>query len=415
VTVAGQMRSINKNLTAALLTLMRSRRSASAVVASQALAAVPQKIGAIGQREAQFTDFEEVARLKAQAGLSSDSLENWYRLWRDNAAVSFAGTPLPMGWVLEADGRVVGYLGSIPLLYHYGPQRLLAATASGFVVEPGYRAFSVGLVSSFYRQEKVDLFLNTTAIESVGKLAQAFKAEALPQGDYDTVLFWVLDVRGFVDVVARKLGANGNAGTVGKALGALALRTEKALRRRHPRRPAGKFQVAGASVEEIGADFEEVWQRKLAGEPRLLADRDQANLRWHFSIPASQQVIRVLRCERQGRLAGYAIVRIETERETGLRRCLLADMLVEGDEPEVVESLVAAAYGYAKELGCHVFEVLGFPRNLRQVLLKWKPYSRKFPACPFYFKAKDRTLHGMLKNEDSWYACPFDGDTTLMP
>ncbi len=407
------MRTIENQFTSVLLTLMRSRRAASTETGAETPVVPENKIAAVRQREAQFTDFEEVAKLKLQLDLSTDSIENWHRFWRDNAAVSFAKAP-PIGWVLEADARIVGYLGNIPLLYHYGTQRLLTAAASGFAVQPAYRAFSIGLVASFYRQKNVDLFLNTTAIESVGKLVKAFHAEALPQDDYDTVLFWVLDAARFVEIVAKKLGARSKLGTVGKILG-FVMRTEKALRRRCPRRTPGKFRITESSISEIGSDFEELWQRKLAEKPRLLADRGQLYLRWHFTIPSSEKVTRVLRCERQGRLTGYAIVQIQTERETGLCRCLLADMLVEGDTPDAVESLVAMAHDFAKESGCHVFEILGFPKNLRQVLLPWNPYSRKYADSPFYFKAKDRALHEILRKEDSWYACPFDGDTTLMP
>jgi hypothetical protein len=409
------MRAIESKITSVLLTLMRNRRSALAETVPETPVEPQSKMTAVRQREAQFTDFEEVAKLKVQSGLSSDSLENWHRFWRDNAAVSFAKAPLPIGWVLEAGGRVVGYLGSIPLLYHYGARRLLAATASGFAVEPTYRAFSIGLVASFYRQENVDLFLNTTAIESVGKFAKVFQAEALPQDDYDTVLFWVLDARHFVDIVAQKLGVNSNLGSVGRMLCSLAVQTEKALRGRRPRRAPNTFRITESSISQIGSDFDKVWQRKLAEKPRLLADRDQLHLKWHFTIPSSRQVTRVLRCQRQDHLTGYAIVRIERERETGLRRCLLADMLVEGDDPDAVGSLVAMAYDFAKESDCHVFEIVGFPKNLRQILLQWNPYSRKYPSFPFYFKAKDQALHESLRREDSWYACPFDGDTTLMP
>jgi hypothetical protein len=401
----------DNNLTSALLRVMRSRRSS---LAPDISSVSDHNMADLRQREVQFSDFEAVAKLKSESGLSSDSLENWQRLWRYSPAVFAAKSPPSMGWVLEVDSRVVGYLGSIPLLYHYGDRPLLVATASGFAVEPTYRAFSIGLMASFYRQENVDLFLNTSAIESVGKMVRAFQAEPLPQRDYDTVLFWVLDDRQFLHAVAKKFGVNSTIDAVGGILGSLALRTEKVLRRRHPRHNPGRYRITETSVAEIGSDFTEVWQRKIAEKPRLLADRDQRHLRWHFTIPGSQQVTRVLRCEDQGCLIGYGVVQFGTQDETGLRTCLLADMLVPNDEPEVVKSLVARAYDLAKESGCHVFEVLGFPWNLRQALLQWNPYSRKYPACPFYFKAKDRALHGILKNEDVWYASPFDGDTTLM-
>ena len=342
-------------------------------------------------------------------------MENWHRIWRDNAAVQFATSPLSKGWVLEADRRIVGYLGSVPILYHLGDRSLLAATASGFAVEPAFRALSIGLLGSFYRQKNIDLFLNTTAIESVGKLATGFHAQRLPQHDYDTVLFWVLDARGFVNAVAKKFGRSDALASVAAVLGTLALWTKSLFHRGHPIRGSNKFKVAQILVSEVDDDFAPLWLGKLAEKNRLLANRDPAQLRWHFTVPEDRRETRVLRCELDGRLVGYAVAQIDTDQKTGLRRCLLSDMLVEGDDPEVVTSLAAAVYDFAKAFQCHVLEVLGFPTNLRRVFLQWKPYSRKYPACPFYFKAKDRAVHGILGAAEAWYASPYDGDTTLMP
>ena len=409
------MSALEEKIVSTLLKVMRSRRSSSAEVESGSVVPEPAPISAVRQREVHFSDFEAVAALKKRSGLSSDSLENWHRIWRDNAAVQFATSPLCKGWVLEADGRIVGYLGSVPLLYHLGERPLLTATASGFAVEPAYRALSIGLLGAFYRQKNIDLFLNTTAIESVGKLAGGFEARPLPQENYDTVLFWVLDTHGFVSAVAKKFGRTGKLTTVATALGSLALKTKSVFHGGNHISASGRFKVREILVSEVGDDFEPLWLRKLAEKNRLLADRDPAQLRWHFTIPEDRRDTRVLRCELEGRLVGYAVVQSETDQKTGLRRCLLSDMLVEGDDPEAVKSLGAAVYKFARAFQCHVLEVLGFPTNLRQVFLQWKPYSRKYPACPFYFKARDRAVQGILGTADVWYASPFDGDTTLMP
>jgi len=72
-----------------------------------------------------------------------------------------------------------------------------------------------------------------------------------------------------------------------------------------------------------------------------------------------------------------------------------------------------AAYDQAKGAGSHVFEVLGFPENVRSLCSQWHPYERKYPACPFYYKASDAVLHKLLSDGLLWYASPFDGDTTL--
>ena len=90
-------------------------------------------------------------------------------------------------------------------------------------------------------------------------------------------------------------------------------------------------------------------------------------------------------------------------------------MIVDGDDPEIAISLVARGYQLAMDYGCHTYEVLGFPKFVRQVFLQGKPYSRDYPASPYFFKARDRALHEILTNGESWYACPLDGDTTLMP
>ncbi len=81
----------------------------------------------------------------------------------------------------------------------------------------------------------------------------------------------------------------------------------------------------------------------------------------------------------------------------------------------MLEALFVAAYDQAKQAGSHVFEVVGFPAQLREVLQQWNPYERKFPACPFHFKAAAPELHQALLDQAIWYASPYDGDTTLMP
>lgn len=409
------MASMENKFVESLLKVMRSRRRHRVGDLPGDVVAPKNRQMKVTQREAQFSDCEGVSKLRERLGLDSEPLENWHRFWRHNPAMAVAPSTLSTGWVLEADSQIVGYMGSIPILYHYGNRALLAAATSRLVVEPAYRAFTIGLMGSFYRQKNIDLFLNTTAIEPVGKLAKAFHAETLPQKDYETVLFWVLDARHFANALARKFGVGGMMLAAGEFFGSGALWAEKTIRGRSPRNGPNKFRVTEIPVSEIDEDFETLWLRKLAEKPRLLADRSPAQLRWHFTIPGSQHNTKILRCELHGRLMGYGVVRRGIEHETSLHRCGLVDLIVENDDPAAIKALAIGAYEYAKRAGCHVFEVLGFPGLVRQILLEWRPYFRKYPACPFFFKGSDPALHKSLAAEDVWYACPYDGDTTLMP
>jgi hypothetical protein len=398
---------------AVLLRLMRSKRRP---LLEQPLPEATAESAplSVTQREVQFSDFESVAALKERWGLGKDTWENWCRLWRYNPAMAVAKSQLSMGWVLETKRGIVGYQGSIPLLYRFGGRTLVAATGTSLVVEPAYRARSIGLLSSLYRQPGVELVLITSAIPSVGQVSKALRAQALPQPDYDTVLFWVLDPREFANAVAKRLGFEGATAAAATLFGSLVLRTEMRSRRRRLR-SVPQLTVTEIPVKDIGDEFQALWQRKISEKPRLMADRSPHCLRWHFTIPGSPSTTAVLCCHRLGRLMGYAIVRHMIDRGTGKRTCLLADILVEQDDPRVIASLLEAAYANAVTSGDLVFEVVGLPRNVRQIFMSGNPYHRKYPAPPFFYKVKDQGLAQALADENGWYASPFDGDTTLAP
>jgi hypothetical protein len=413
------MSAIEKTISGAILKRIRARRAAATAGAVDSLtrdtaATAPAKL-----REARFSDFEAVADLKQKWGLNAESIENWERLWQRNPAlvqsVLVPSNPeRPIGWVLEADGAVVGYLGNISLAYRYGDKTLSAATAHGLVVDPAYRALGLTLVAAYFRQKSVDLFISTSAIENVGKIALAFKSSPVPQRDYDTVLFWVLRPYGFGRALVKKLNFGPVLAQASSALIAFAVAVDKIVRRRWPRQSSSPFSVNEIRLDEIDSDFQTLWIAKQKEGSRLLADRSPAALRWHFEIPGDRGSSRVLCCYKNSELLGYAIVRSDTKPENDLRVSLIADLVAKRDDPEVLRALWVAAFDVARQAGSHVLEVMGFPCAIRQLSAKWNPYRRKYPACPFYFKAANPALHETLSDEAVWYASPFDGDATLV-
>ena len=114
--MTGDPPSAENKVIAALLRRMRSRRQLLSEQPSEQLNN-PHKPAL--QREADSADYAAIAALKAKCGLRADSPENWQRLWHHNPALA-PGRSRCMGWVLEADGQIVGYLGNIARLYQYG-------------------------------------------------------------------------------------------------------------------------------------------------------------------------------------------------------------------------------------------------------------------------------------------------------
>jgi hypothetical protein len=405
------MSTLEKKIADVVLKRIRAARS------NGHIESVPETEPKIAQpvsvRQARFSDFDQVFALNTKLGLGPDSAENWKRLWLENPALLDGETPV-IGWVLETSNGIVGFLGSIPLQYEYEGKTVRAVVASRFAVDVAYRSFSHLLIISFFRQKNVDLFLNTTATVSAGKMMLAFKAAPIPQADYGDVLFWIIDSGYFTKSVFDKLGI-GPGLRAARSLVSLGIRVDIGLRRRTPRGGTNKYSVSESNVNDIGNEFQEFWLAKSNETSRLQAKRSPSIMRWHFDPPRNRHIAKVVACYLGNRLVGYGIVRHYTSEKEGLRRSLVADLMIEGDDPCIVEQLLAAMYKSASNAGTHVLEVMGFPKEIRQMFTKSKPYFRKYPACPFFYKAKDRALHERLTDENVWYACPFDGDGTIFP
>jgi hypothetical protein len=404
------MSTFEKKIADLVLKRIRAARSNGEIAAP---GSEPKIAEPVSVREAKFSDFDQVFALNTRLGLGPDSAENWKRLWIENPALR-NGEPSLIGWVLETPSRIVGFLGSIPLQYEYEGKDIRTVVASRLAVEVAYRSFTHLLIISFFRQKSVDLFLNTTATVSAGKMMVAFKAAPIPQEDYANVLFWIIDSGYFTKSVFDKLGVKPGLRAAG-SLVALAIRADIWFRRRRPRRGMTKYSVVESTVDDINDDFQRFWLAKSNGTPRLQAKRSPSIMRWHFNPPENRHIAKVLGCYLGNRMVGYGIVRHYTSEKEDLRRSLVADLMIGDDDPRIVEQLLAAMYKSARNAGSHVLEVMGFPKEIRQMFLKSKPYLRKYPACPFFYKARDRALHEKLSDETAWYACPFDGDGTIFP
>jgi hypothetical protein len=407
------MGSFQEKISAAILTRIRKRRpSPTAAARSQSNDA--SKVPPAKLREVTFSDFDGVARLKARSGIVADSPENWNRLWRANPALAQGPANRPIGWVLDADGEIVGYLGNISLQCRYGDKTLSAVATHGFCADPSYRAVALSLASAFYRQKSVDFFVSSSAIEVTGKMALAFKSAAVPQPDYDTVLLWVLRPYSFARVLVKKLDLKPALAPIARAVVALTVATDRSLRGRRPRLTSSSLSVSESGIDAIDGEIGTLWTDKLSEGTRFYADRTPEVLRWHFEIPGDRGSVRVLRCYENDKLQGYAVVRTDEDPLDGIRRSQIADLIASQDNPAVVRALWVAAYEHAKAVGSDILEVQGFPSNIREVASAWHPYRRKYPACPYYYRATDPVLHKELSDPSAWYACPFDGDATLI-
>lgn len=367
-------------------------------------------------RSVSFEDCEAATELLREVGLvmpaiRADIVAHWERLWRSNPAMAVEGPKPDLGWALEDDGRMVGFFGNVPLLYYYGARRVMVAGASQWGVKPAYRGETDRLATAYFTQPNADLLLVTTGIKPTGRIFERHGGRRVVQPAYDIILYWIVDGRGFLEAALRKKNVGAVTARWGARLASPALRWGMAVGRRAPAFRTGRVDLS--RVEDIDDSFDDLWRGKRNEADRLLACRTAACLRWHFGGEVWAERTGIL-THRSGSLNGYAVTVRDDAPQIGLKRMKIADVLVAGDDSETFLDLLAGAYDQAQAEGCNVLEMIGLPTNLREIALRWRPFTRTMPVWPAYFRANDDELSAALLSEAAWYLTPYDGDTLLV-
>jgi hypothetical protein len=359
-------------------------------------------------RATTFEDFETISQVACRNGLGSPTYSDWARLWKDNPFRS--KLQLPMGWVLETEAQgVVGTFSNIPRLYSYNDEPVRTATASAWAVDPQYRYSSLLLVTEFFSQKNIDLFLNTTASPRAAAIFKAFRSQEIPHPSYKQVLFWVTCKAGFAGALLRKLQLPALGGLKQAAVLALWCRDELHRSRIRYRR------LETCVVPGFDERFDAMWDVLRRRRDRLLAVRTRDALTWHFrpSLEAGHAVVIVL--PEGNSISGYLIMKRYDHRHLGLSSFGIVDIQAAREEPDIILSLVAGALEHAARSGVHVVEAVGFHNSKREVLERLKPLHWTHPSCPCLYKvgAGPRTFRDALRTANAWDPSRFDGDASL--
>jgi hypothetical protein len=235
----------------------------------------------------------------------------------------------------------------------------------------------------------------------------------MPQPGYDVAYYWITRPAGFLAAGLRKKGVPRALGFPLALAGAPLVWTEGRLRGRGRGAPATRHvQLRVLSVDDVDDHFDELWERKVAEGPKLLAERTSETLRWHFSRPVASPPFFVAAFDGD-RLEGYATVIRQDSSQLGLRRARIADLLVAGDDASTIRELLGASIREAGARGADMVELVGFPAAVRAVAKELRPFELSGPAWPYHFRATDRGLQRELESAELWHASLFDGDGSL--
>ncbi|MBT9485463.1 hypothetical protein [Sediminibacterium sp.] len=364
-------------------------------------------------REAVLEDARKVAALQYKFGISPDTEDDWKRLWVDNPAKH---SDIPIGWVLEEKGEVVGFLGNVSRRYELGGVKIKAVAARGWVVEPAFRNVTVLLLSKYLNQRNVDLQLNSSSNNKAYHVFEKMGSRTVPLDVYSRLLFWVTHRRNFMTSIVcyfqLPMAIGKLVAEFGGLLSVLPVTFMDYYMNKKMVLMTNRFELKIIQPNLIGTDFDLLWESKRKERTCLLGDRSSVMLKWHFS--KEEFKTRIICCYEQGNLQGYLAVAKMKNGKTDFLRHVIIDLIVLNNSKPVIEFLIAAAYQFSRSEKVVALELLGFTEEVREVVKDMKAFGRKSFPTPFTYKLVNKKLPvDLFAEKSTWYPSLFDGDSSL--
>jgi hypothetical protein len=293
---------------------------------------------------------------------------------------------------LEGENRaIVGYIGNIPLLYEFRGRRIVVATSQAWVVDSGFRSYSFSLLSRFFTQKNVDLFVNTTVNAYAMAPHEAFRVSRVPVGVWDHSVFWITDYRGFAaSLLAQKGVCASKMLSFPLSLGLL-VKDRFAKKSLRPHR----HEIAVQSCTRFDARFDTFWEESQRSNSHVLrATRSRQMLEWHFQSALAENRAWVLTVEDRSGLAAYAV-------------------LLRLDNQRWVVPILSQALQRCRQEGIDMLEIVGFGPEKQRIINSIAPHRRLLSSWFYFYKAGDPHLAKALEDPQSWDPSCFDGDASL--
>jgi hypothetical protein len=357
-------------------------------------------------RIAAFDDYDRLAELQREHGLSVKPRDEWLHLWQGNPAYV---PGWPIGWVLEAaNGRLVGSLENVPCLYRMRGRSYLAAFGRGWAADLQYRAFAMMLIIKQLQQRGVDLRLTSTASPRTSELLLQRGWSRVPAGEWDRSGFWVTNYPRAARSLLRSR-IPGPLATVAAAAAYPALRVANAFTGRPRSSPTGHDLCW---TDEFDQRFDRFWRETEQANPDvLLSVRDRETLNWHFKFSLEQNRLWILTAHRGPRMVAYTIFQRREIQSLKLSRIMLVDYQTLDPDPRLASNLMASAWERCRREGMDVLENFGC--WMEPAAAVRAPHHRDFESWCYLYQAEGRELKEGLESAGAWRPTQYDADASL--
>lgn len=332
----------------------------------------------------------------------------WDWLWEDNPYYTYFDEEKLYGWVMEDQGRIVGYFGCIPRVYHLDGEAIRVAVGTRWGVEKPYRTHTYLLSDAFYANNPIDLKITTTAIKPSARIFEKYGGIRMPIERLGTIFMVPLDPAVLIDYAVH------NGPRWKYLLGKLAAFPFRLIN------PVGWLQrqitadpnFQNVSLESLGADHAAFWAKYLAATKGLIGTRDPELVKWYYKGSADRNPVKCFVYREGSEVTGLAVLSDEPAKGYDrLKRYKVVDLITLN--PALHRRMVRQLIRRSRLDGAHIleFHLLGM---VDPKVLPFYTITRKPSQFPAYYQCTDADLLERLKPSEQWHVSPFDADTCLV-
>ena len=363
----------------------------------------------INIREATKGDYNQIKELHEKFDLKILNENDWSNFWSQNPYYLESKKNIPIGWVVEENSKVVGYLGNLVKEYYYKKEKIIIAFLHGWVVDTKYRLEAVLLFRKFFNQENIQIFMNTTANKATANLWSKNDAKKVPLKNFQNALFIILDLEKFINSYFKYKKIN-----ISKFIKKIIFYFSRIFFSNK----ISCWKKLDVNLEvnlnnTIDENFEQFWKLYKADcENYLLLSRTTNWMKWHFKKKINEGSAWIVSLRDNNQILGYAICSDTSNNKIDLKRISIVDLVALGDDEKIYLSLIKKCILEGKKRNYHTVEFIGYKNLKRKIFSKFKPFKRKL-AFPFFYKSKNQIYENFLEKHEIWDPSLIDGDAFL--
>ena len=349
------------------------------------------------------SDYNDIKKLFYKNKMKMISKSNWLNLW-DNPELKKIKHKI-LGFVLQKNNKIVGHIGSYPVLYSHYNKKLTCNILHGWVIEPKYRNYSFFLLNKYFLKINSYFFLSTTTNPTAAKVLETIKWERINLKGLTQASFIIFNSKKFLS----NIFLNKNIYFKKIIIIILSQILNFIIRIQKNKIISIKSNKKIAVCNKIDKKFDVFWQKyKAENKNKILFIRNMLWLKWVLKEYISSGKLKIVTISHKNKLYGYCMFAINEKNK--IRFAKLVDILILRSHQDLLLPLISRSITLASENKCAFIEFKNtYHKNLK-LFDYFYPLKIQLSHNYFYLKLKN-----VIKNKNfkikNLHLSSIDGDT----